>query len=126
MSEPEMKNAKIVSTMLGREDHGIMTAFIHLDYGGSGQGFGGYGFDNPKTPGDYKAGRIGTVYGCEFIRRVLEVVGVEKWEDLPGKYVRVVADWGHVHRIGHITDDKWFDPKALSDELKAGSTKGNA
>lgn len=118
VGEPEIKNATISSTMLGIEDHGIMTAFIHLDYGGSGQGFGGYGFDSLKVPGDYNSGRIGSVFGCEFIRRVLDVVGVEKWEDLKGKHIRVVSDWGKVYRIGNIIKDKWFDPQELADSLK--------
>ena len=39
----EIRNAVIQSTMLGYEDHGILTCFLHLDYSGAGQGFGGYG-----------------------------------------------------------------------------------
>lgn len=35
---PETKNARIESTMLGREDHGILTFMLHLSYGGSGHG----------------------------------------------------------------------------------------
>ncbi len=73
----EIVNARIDSTMLGIEGHGIMTCMIGLDYGGSHQGFGGYGFDQQKEKGNYDAGRVGTVYGCTFILRVLEVVGVK-------------------------------------------------
>ena len=32
----EIKNAKIESTMLGTEDHGIMTCYLYLDYGDKG------------------------------------------------------------------------------------------
>ncbi len=114
--EREIKNAKITSTMLGWEDHGIFTCMIQLDYDGSGQGFGGYGLD------DYvgergKGRRMGTAYGLEFIMRVCQVVGVEKWEDLPGKYVRADAEHVKVHRIGHITADRWFDPAVLFTEM---------
>ena len=38
----EIKNAIITGTYLGIEDHGILTFWLYLDYGGSGQGFGGY------------------------------------------------------------------------------------
>lgn len=116
--DAEVKNAKIRGTMLGIEDHGIMTAFIELDYGGAGQGFGGYGFDNPHKTKEEPYGRRGTAFGCEFIRRVLDVVGVEKWEDLKGKHVRVVATWDKVKRIGHIIEEKWFDPEELAREMK--------
>ncbi|NIQ78453.1 MAG: hypothetical protein GTN93_10245 [Anaerolineae bacterium] len=90
---------------------------IDLDYGGSGQGFGGYGFDNPKNPGKYDGKRIGTAYGCEFIRRLLDTLEVEKWEDLPGTHVRADSEMTKVYRIGHILKDKWFDPQELAEEM---------
>lgn len=111
----EIRNAKIEETMLGYEDHGIMTCFLTLDYDGSVQGFGGYGLDEPKKDSKGKhIGRFGSAYGMQFIKEILEVVGVEKWEDLVGKYVRVVKPSYHeISKIGHITQDKWFDPKEL-------------
>ena len=45
----EIKNAIITGTYLGIEDHGILTFWLYLDYGGSGQGFGGYQLDNRGT-----------------------------------------------------------------------------
>jgi hypothetical protein len=106
--EPEMRNAIIESTMLGIEDHGILTALILLDFGGSGQGFGGYALDTYNIE---KGERVPSP-GCGFfIQRVLEVVGVERWEELPHKHVRVIADGGKVHAIGHIIKNKWFYPE---------------
>lgn len=105
----EIKNAKIVSTMLGREDHGILTALITLDFSSFKQAFGGYALDTH----DGKK-RVGHEACGQFVMGVLEVVGVESWEDLKGKYVRVDMEtgWnGKILRIGHITEDKWFDPK---------------
>lgn len=106
MSEREIKNAIITGTNLGYESHGILTCMISLNYGGSGQGFGGYALDkwNGKE-------RNGTAYGTEFIRRIIKTVGVENWEDLKGKHVRVDASWGKVHGIGNIIEDKWFYPE---------------
>ena len=35
MSKPEIKNARIKSTQLGREDHGIMTFMIFVEISGA-------------------------------------------------------------------------------------------
>jgi len=103
-------NAKIASTMLGFEDHGILTCFLHLSQGGSGQGFGGYRLDAPKGY---------SIYTDFWVKRVLETVGVSEWEDLVGKYVRVVGeDFGKIEGIGHITDNKWFYPEKEIEKLK--------
>ena len=47
----EIKNAKISSTMLGREDHGIMTFTIYIDTCDFACSIGGYCLDefNPAT-----------------------------------------------------------------------------
>jgi hypothetical protein len=97
----EIRNAKITHTFLGREDHGIMTCFLHLDYGGAGQGFGGYNF-NSKT-----------FYGMHFIQEILNTLGVDTWEELPGTCLRVESDYGRIYRIGHLIEDKWFRPEDL-------------
>lgn len=103
----EIKNAKIETTMLGFEDHSIMTCFITLNYGGSSQGYGGYVLDGKHD--DYK-----TNYGIRFVMGILETVGVEKWEELKGKHVRAeIGDDGKIERIGHIIEDKWFSNDQL-------------
>lgn len=102
----EIKNAKIKSTMLGVEDHGIMSFYLHLDYGGAGQGAGGYALDE-YSKGQEK--RIGAPFGIELIRSILDVVGVETWEDLPGKYIRARADHGKVYAIGNMLNNTWLD-----------------
>ena len=42
-------NAKIKSTKLGYEDHGILTCFLILEQESSSQGFGGYRLDAPEN-----------------------------------------------------------------------------
>jgi hypothetical protein len=106
-----IRNAKITCTMLGYEDHGILTCYLYLDYGGGGQGFGGYAFDEWI---DNAGARIGSPYGIEFIANVLKVTDVEKWEDLPGKFIRVEQSHNKVHRIGNVLLDHWFDPEDLA------------
>lgn len=110
MADIEIKNAIIKSTHLGKEDHGIMSAMVTLDYGGAQQGFGGYCLD---TYDEKKKKRVGTEYGMRFIMELMAAVGVEKWEDLPGTHVRVKAEYAHIHAIGHIIHDSWFSPEDL-------------
>lgn len=93
--------------MLGVEDHGIMTCMLMMNFGTSGQGVGGYGFDVPVKYTPYKDkysdgsdgdwGRVGTAYGTEFIRRLLLACGVDEWEKLVGRTVFVLREsnkWG--------------------------------
>lgn len=106
----EIQNAEIKSTMLGYEDHGILTWFLHLNFGGSGQGFGGYAMDSySKT----KEKRIPSEILGVHLQQILEVVGVEKWEDLEGKHVRIKREegWnGKIIALGNFLEDKWFNP----------------
>lgn len=47
----------------------------------------------------------------EVISKILDVVGVNSWEDLPGKYIRFENDCWLVTKIGNIMEDKWIDFK---------------
>lgn len=105
----EIKNAKIRSTMLGREDHGIMTFMIFVEFDrGTCCGVGGYAID--RCEGDHET-RVFSASGLEAISKILDVVGVDKWEDLPGKYIRFKDNgWGStIDEIGNIMEDKWFN-----------------
>lgn len=92
----EIRNAKITSTMLGFEDHGIMTAFLNTMSGSVGQGFGGYSLNGK--------------WGMEFIKQVLKTLDVDSWEKLPGTHCRLDATYDTVYRIGHIIENKWLEP----------------
>jgi len=102
----ETKNAVIESARITSEDYGCLTAWLVLDYGGSGQGFGGWSLYLPKAFRHHQA----QGYAGHFIWRVLEVAGVTKWSAVVGKTVRVRADDSKVHAIGHIVKDDWFCP----------------
>jgi hypothetical protein len=103
-----IKNARITSTMLGREDHGIMTFMIYIDAGDFSCGVGGFCLDEFNTTTQTRVFRVESM---EVISKILDVVGVDKWEDLPGKHIRFEdVGWGStVTKIGNIITDKWFD-----------------
>lgn len=117
--EIETKNAKIKSTMLGIEDHGIMSFYLYLDYGGSTQGAGGYALDTPIKQGNTFLRRVGTAEGLSLIMAILNLVGVGKWEDLPGKFIRVKADMGKVYAIGNVLKDEWLDFEQFIKDIPA-------
>lgn len=103
----ETKNAIIESATIGFE-HGILTAMLYLDYGGCGQGFGGYVLQISKDSPHYI---IDKSCAGHFLTRCLEVGGVESWEELKGKTIRVQAEHTKVHAIGHIIKEDWFCPE---------------
>lgn len=79
--------AKIRSTFLGYESHGIFTFSLTLDYGnGSMQDAGGY---------------ILTAEGeaNHFISGVLGACSVRSWEEIPGRTVFAYSDHSKVHAL---------------------------
>lgn len=111
-----IKNAKITGTLLGVEDHGIVSCMLYLDYGGTSQGFGGYALDTYEKGRNHPilGDRLGTAYGLDLIMCILKVVGVGSWEKLEGQHVRVKTegDFGVATAIGHFLKDEWLDIKA--------------
>jgi len=116
MREIEEKNAVIESATITTEDYGLLSAWIFLDYGGSGQGFGGYSLYLPKA---FSHADNQKNYAGHFIWRVMEIAGVGKWDQLKGKTIRVRADHSKVHAIGHIVKNDWFDPSKDFKQLEA-------
>ena len=105
-----IENVVIESTMLGTEDHGIMTFFLYLNGDGWGCGFGGYCLD---TFNENKKERVGVASGLQAIMEVLKTLEVDKWEDLRGTYIRCETEGsgGGITKIGHLIKDKWFSLK---------------
>ena len=107
------ENARIKSTFLGYEDHGIFTATLTLEFDGTEQGALGYCLDTyDKGRNDpLVRERRGTAFGMDHILQVLAVVGVRSWSELVGKHIRVErADRHTIVRIGHLVKDQWLDP----------------
>ena len=118
--EIETKNAVIESASISNDDHNLLSAWLSLDYGGSGQGFGGYALYLPK---DFKHSNNQRNYAGHFIWRVMEIAGVSEWSKLKGKTIRVRCEHSKVHAIGHIVKDDWFNP---SEDFKAMEAESSA
>ncbi len=116
----ELKNAVIKSAMITNEDHGLLSIWLDLDYGGTGQGFGGYALYLPNC---FKHSKNQPNFAGHFIWRVMEIAEVGEWNKLTGKTIRVKGDWGGVIEIGHIVKEDWFNPKddfkKISEEFKS-------
>lgn len=113
--ETEIKNAVIKSISIDDAGRGILTAWLHLDYGEGGQGFGGYGLYLPEP---FKHQDIEINHAGHFIWRCMEIGGVSKWQDLVGKTIRVKGQISGIEAIGHVIKDDWFNPKEEFDTLK--------
>ena len=107
----ERRIAKIDSTELGWEDHGIFTAIVGLDYGTGGhQSAGLYALDEYDKALDR---RVGSKEGMDFIIRLLRACGVDKWESLIGRTVYAVSTSNKVLAIEPLPTEPgeafWFD-----------------
>jgi hypothetical protein len=110
----EIKNAVIESARFDTERG--LSAWLTLDYGGAGQGFGGYLLYLPK---DWKHHGEPGNYAGHFIWRVLEIAGVDDWAKLPGRTIRVKSEHSKVHAIGHIVKEDWFNPSEDFEKIRA-------
>ena len=111
MAKDEIINVKISKPRLHIEDHGCLTFDFIIDGAAFGCCFGGYCIG---TAGDKSA----TGAGLSAMMHIMDVVGVDCWEDLDGKYCRVVDPGlgGRVTKIGNLINDRWFDIKKFFEE----------
>jgi hypothetical protein len=75
---------KVTSVRLGLEDHGILTLWLTLNFGGKSQGFGGYALSEWSKAEDRQ---IGHAAGTDYILRMLEFFGVDTLEKIVGRPV---------------------------------------
>jgi hypothetical protein len=80
---------KIESVTFGIEDHGCMNIRMCFDFGGSGQC---YDMGILDTYDKKKEHRVGTAYGLDLIRQLLNYFGVDKLDDIVGKLAYAIRD----------------------------------
>jgi hypothetical protein len=92
---------------------GVLFSYRGVTGSGWGASFGGYNlafFNGTSFEGSEK--------GLEALTRIMDVVGVAKWEDIKGHYVRVKQEDRLVVGIGNVIEDKWFEPREFFKEVE--------
>ena len=104
-----IENALIEKVDLSMADHGCLTLAMTLQGEGWGVVYGGYCLGKGYLGADDDF-FDGSVAGMEYLMRIMDTVGVERFQDLKGKYIRVATKgWGDcVKIVGNILKDKWF------------------
>ena len=103
-------NAKIVSTSITMADHGVLTFFVNVETNAFNCGIGGYQNGVGQLGAKTWKGNGSAIVA---MMKIMDTVGVTRWEDLVGKYCRIdctgVRGSASVKKIGNILEDKWFD-----------------
>jgi len=115
----KIENAVIKDVDLSMADHGCLTLAMTLDGGGWGVVYGGccLGKGYLGADDDFFSG---SAAGMEYLIRIMDTVGVERFQDLKGKYIRVATKGlgGPVKIIGNIIKDQWFDAETFFSDKK--------
>lgn len=115
----KIENALIESIDLSMANHGCLTLRMDLKGCGWGVTYGAYclGKGYLGAEDDFFEG---SAAGMEYLIRIMDTVGVERFQDLKGKYVRVATKGLGciVNIIGNIIKDKWFDAKTFFTDKK--------
>jgi hypothetical protein len=81
--------AKAGKPRISREDHGILTVFLDLDYGGSVQGIPLYALDFWDKDEERRAGHKASI---EFIMALMDAFGVDDFSKIEGKSIFALHD----------------------------------
>lgn len=114
-----VENGVIESVSIDNENHGCLTAWLHVRFAGGGCGFGGYKLG--KADGGNLTNGVAN-YAAEWIVRCVTVVlgDCGTWESLKGRPVRVLHEGlgGGIVAVGHFLKDEWFCPRVEFEEPK--------
>lgn len=95
MSDAAERNARVVATFLGVEDHGVLVANLTLDY------------DNGSLQG--VSWVLRSTRAVPLLESILQVLDADSWEGLKGQYCRARIVGNYVVAIGHITLPTWVE-----------------
>lgn len=82
----EAKLGRVEKADLFIEDHGLLTCFLMINFGGSVQGFGGLCLSTTDKADKHHRQR-GTAQGLDFVLRLLELFGVDRLSECAGRTV---------------------------------------
>jgi hypothetical protein len=111
-----IQNAIIASAILTTNERDMLDMWLHLDYGGMSQGFGGWALYLSKT---YRNHSLESAAG-HHIYRCMEIAGVDNFNKLQGRSIRVESTGGRITGIGHIIKDDWYRPEEDFKLMKTG------
>jgi hypothetical protein len=105
---------KVRRTMLGYEAHGILTAYLDIDFGSASQSVGGYSLDSYD---DVRKQRIGHAACGVFVAGILRACGVDAWEKVQGRTILVLRKGNRPVGIDPLPTEP--GERFLFDELKS-------
>lgn len=118
-----ISNCKITRVDLSMEDHGCLTLEMVIEGDHWGFVFGGYALGHGFLGADNFEG---SAPGLESIMRIMDVVGVERFNDMKGRHIRVASKGinSSPKIIGDIIEDLWFDIESFfADKYKEKNLK---
>lgn len=119
-----VENAKIKAVTISMADHGCLTFGLILEGDYWGCTFGGYRIGHGYLGAEKFEAANGS--GLVAMMKIMNTVGVERWEDLQDKYIRVVTNGnGPIHAIGNIIEDKWFNAKEFFESYEQNTEVKN-
>ena len=113
----KIENAQISSADLSMAAYGVLTLEMPITGSGWGCVYGGRVIGQGYLGADeFK----GSPMGIEYIMRIMDIVGVENFNEMSGKYIRVArTGWGDpIKIIGNLITDRWFDADRFFENTK--------
>lgn len=108
----KIENTLIENVDISMADHGCITLSIALRGGCWSRVFGGCYLGH----GYLGATKFkGSPKGIEMIAQIMNIVGVERFNEMKGKYIRVAVKSGGdtIKIIGNIIKNQWFDVESF-------------
>jgi hypothetical protein len=102
----EIKNARIINTHLGPSEGTAFTFFLELDNGHGFRNVGNLDMGSYNKDLQRYEGWSGAI---PMLIEIMNVVDVDNWDEMPGKYIRYKESAGRVYAIGNIIEDKWLN-----------------
>jgi len=114
----KIRNAKITKADLTiakpMANDSCLFMFIWIEGDHFGGEIGGYWLGHGYLGADDES-FDSSAKGTESILRIMDVIGVEKFSQIEGKFIRIVDEGldKPISIFGNIIEDKWFDEKSF-------------